>query len=74
MKQERFDDWPRLMRRARAARYCDMSETKFDELVLDGRLPKATRLDGMVMWDRRALDAAIDDLIDAPLPHEEISL
>jgi predicted DNA-binding transcriptional regulator AlpA len=73
MKHERIDDWPRLMRRSRAARYCDISETKFDELVADGRLPKATRVDGMVLWDRRALDASIDDLIDSPL-YEEISL
>ena len=33
---------------------------KFDEMVEDGRMPKAKRIDARKVWDRRALDLAFD--------------
>lgn len=52
----------RGLRREEAARYVGISPTKFDELVRDGRMPKAKRIDGCVVWDLRRLDAAWDAL------------
>jgi predicted DNA-binding transcriptional regulator AlpA len=49
------------MKAERAAAYLDMSRSKFLELVEDGRLPKPKCIDGMRVWDRLALDAAVDD-------------
>ena len=54
----------RLLRRADAAIYVGVSASKFDQLVADGRMPKALRLDGCVLWDMRRLDIAIDALAD----------
>lgn len=56
---------PRGLQREIAARYVGVSATKFDELVADGRMPTARRIDGRKVWDRRELD----DCFDA-LPHE----
>lgn len=53
---------PRGLRREAAAAYIGVSPTKFDEWVGDGRMPKPKRVDNCVIWDRRALDAAFDDL------------
>ena len=36
--------------------------TKFDEMVSAGRMPRPKRIDGRVVWDRFALDAAFTDL------------
>lgn len=55
---------PRGLRRPEAAAYVGLGETKFDELVKDGRMPPPKRIDGRVVWDRRALDAAFDALPD----------
>lgn len=53
---------PRGLRRPEAAAYVGLGETKFDELVKDGRMPRPKRIDGRVVWDRKALDAAFDAL------------
>ncbi|MEO1102705.1 MAG: XRE family transcriptional regulator [Pseudomonadota bacterium] len=53
----------RLLRRTDAAGYCGVSVAKFDEMVRDGRLPGAHRVDGCVLWELRELDAAIDELL-----------
>ena len=53
---------PRLVSREAAAAYVCVSPTKFDEMVKDGRMPHARRLDGRKAWDVRLLDAAVDDL------------
>lgn len=55
---------PRTMKAERAAAYLDMSRSKFLELVDDGRLPKPKIIDGMRVWDRLALDAAVDEFPD----------
>ncbi|MFT4079263.1 MAG: hypothetical protein QM659_08130 [Rhodomicrobium sp.] len=56
---------PRLIGREAAAAFVGLSVRKFDELVADGRMPKPKRIDARVLWDVRALDAAVDRLDDA---------
>ncbi len=53
---------PRGLNRREAATYVGVSTGKFDEMVKDGRMPKPKRVDGRVIWDRLALDAAFDNL------------
>ncbi|MBU1313968.1 MAG: hypothetical protein KJ947_22515 [Alphaproteobacteria bacterium] len=55
---------PRGLSRAEAARYIGVGTTKFDEMVHDRRMPRPKRVDGRVIWDRIALDAAFSDLPD----------
>jgi hypothetical protein len=43
------------LRRPDAARAFGVSETKFDEWVRDGRMPKGRKIDGIVLWDVREL-------------------
>ncbi len=52
---------PRAMRSERAGAYLSMSESNFLRLVKVGRLPKGKRLDGMVFWDRVALDSFVEN-------------
>ncbi|TQI75592.1 hypothetical protein FHT98_3373 [Bosea sp. AK1] len=47
---------PRGMSREEAARDIGVGTSKFDQLVADGGKPK--RIDGRVIWNRFALDAA----------------
>jgi predicted DNA-binding transcriptional regulator AlpA len=56
---------PRGLSRVRSAEYAGISATKFDQLVKDGRMPAPARLDGRVLWDRLALDRALDVLFAA---------
>ena len=61
---------PRGLSRQAAASYIGIGGTLFDQMVVDGRMPKPFRsADGSV--GRRRLDAAIDDLQDEPTPAEE---
>jgi predicted DNA-binding transcriptional regulator AlpA len=54
---------PRLIARAAAAAYVNVSPTTFDAMVKDGTMPKPKRLSGRrKAWDVRALDAAVDNL------------
>jgi predicted DNA-binding transcriptional regulator AlpA len=53
---------PRAMRADRAAAYLSMSRSAFLELVAQGLMPKPTRIGGIVLWDRLALDVAFDEL------------
>jgi predicted DNA-binding transcriptional regulator AlpA len=39
------------LRREEAAASVGVSPTKFDEWVADGRMPKGTKIDGVVLWD-----------------------
>jgi hypothetical protein len=55
---------PRGLNRVKAAAYIDVSPTKFDELVKDGRMPPPKRIDGRKVWDRRKLDEAFEALPD----------
>jgi hypothetical protein len=48
--------------------YVGISPSKFDEMVRDGRMPGAVRIDARKVWDVRSLDLAFDALPrdDAP--------
>lgn len=59
-----FPDWPRLMQRQKAAAYVDMSIPKFEEEIAMGRLPASITIGGREHWCRKALDAAIDNLLN----------
>lgn len=53
---------PRGLGRELAARYIGVGLTKFDEMVLDGRMPHPKLIDRRKVWDRTALDMAFDAL------------
>lgn len=55
---------PRGLSREQAARHIGVGATKFDEMVQDGRMPRPKRIDGRVVWDRVAIEAAFTDLPD----------
>lgn len=52
----------RGLSRVEAADYIGVGETKFDEMVRDGRMPKPKRIDGRKVWDVRALDTSFEAL------------
>lgn len=56
---------PRGLSREEAAAYIGIGATKFDEMVVDGRMPRPKRIDGRKVWDRLRLDSAF-----AALPTE----
>ncbi len=53
---------PRGLQREQAAAYVGVSATKFDAMVVDGRMPAPKHVDRRKIWDRVALDAAFDAL------------
>ena len=55
----------RGLSRDEAAMYIGISPAKFDQLVIDGRMPGPRRIDGRKVWDVRELDLCFDDL-----PHD----
>jgi predicted DNA-binding transcriptional regulator AlpA len=57
---------PRGLSRVEAANYIGISPSKFDELVRDGRMPKAVEIDARRVWDRSDLDDAFDALKSQP--------
>jgi predicted DNA-binding transcriptional regulator AlpA len=73
LQEEKFEKMPDLMgrngviprrglSRVEAAAYVGISPSKFDELVADGRMPGARRIDARRLWDVRELDLYWDDL------------
>ena len=61
--------WPRMMKRATAAAYCDLSEPAFLREVACGRLPEPVTLGGSEHWSQRLLDDSLARLTgegDAP--------
>ena len=56
---------PRGMDREQAARWIGVGTTKFDQMVADGRMPRAKRVDGRMVWDRYLLDRAFTELPEA---------
>jgi predicted DNA-binding transcriptional regulator AlpA len=55
---------PRGLSREQAAAYIGISPSKFDAMVLDGRMPQPKEVDRRLVWDRLELDAAF-----SALPH-----
>jgi excisionase family DNA binding protein len=52
----------RGLSRDEAAIYVGVSPGKFDQMVADGRMPYARRVDSRRIWDIRSLDLAFDAL------------
>ena len=50
---------PRLLTKADAAHYCGYGVTRFTELVAKGIFPDS--VPDTTRWDRKALDAALDE-------------
>lgn len=62
---------PRGLSRDLASRYIGISVSKFDQLVEEGRMPAAKRIDSRKLWDRDALDTAFWALPeDGPDPQD----
>jgi predicted DNA-binding transcriptional regulator AlpA len=61
----------RGLSREEAAMYIGVSAAKFDELVVEGRMPGPVRIDARKVWDIRSLDLAFDALPkeDDPTPN-----
>lgn len=59
--------YARGLRAERAAAYLGLGKTKFLELVDNERLPKAVMIDGLRIWDRLDLDAALEAAKEATL-------
>lgn len=55
---------PRLLTREMAAAYLSLSTYMFDGMVADGRMPFPKVVGSRLLWDRLALDKAIDSLPD----------
>jgi predicted DNA-binding transcriptional regulator AlpA len=55
-------DWPRMMRRATAALYCDMTPSEFEREVSSGRLPCPVVLGGEQRWSRVQIDETLERL------------
>ena len=62
MKAER-PHWPRMMRRALAASYCDLTVAEFEREVLAERLPMPVILGKNEHWSQARLDAALEQLV-----------
>ena len=55
-------DWPRIMRREKAAQYLDISPAMLDQAVASGQMPKPIPITGTIKgWVRDDLDAWIED-------------
>ena len=50
-------DWPGLMKRATASRFCDMTPTKFERAVFSGDLPMPLKINGEERWYRHELES-----------------
>jgi len=59
---------PRGLSRVQAAEYIGVGTTKFDQMVVDGRMPSPKRIDGRAVWDRVRLDEAFAALDEAGVP------
>lgn len=52
--------WPRMLRRPKAAAYCDLTVAEFEREVAAGRLPMPVTLGNSEHWSRVALDEALE--------------
>jgi len=50
----------RGLNRVQAAAYIGVSASLFDQMVSDGRMPRAKTINSRTVWDRHALDRAFD--------------
>lgn len=54
------DVWPRWLRRTSAADYLSVSPSQFDKWISLGMVPLPKKIVGVVLWDRFALDEAME--------------
>lgn len=60
--------WPRMLRRASAAAYLDLSPAEFEREVAAGRLPQPVKLGNSEHWSAAAIDAAVACLTGEHVP------
>lgn len=51
-----YPDWPRAMKRATAAAFCDLSLAEFDAEVASAKLPQGFLLGRSLHWSRPAIE------------------
>lgn len=61
MKPANDNVQPRGLRRAQAAAYLGISPSHFDKQREAGTIPPPKNLFGVLVWDRKQLDALFDD-------------
>jgi hypothetical protein len=59
---------PRMMTRARAAHYCDLSEAELEREVAAGRLPLPVQFGTKPHWSRKELDEYLDRIAGDAAP------
>lgn len=69
---------PRGLDRILSAAYIGVSAGKFDQMVVDGRMPKPRKIDSRRVWDRHDLDKAFSGLpsnddADEPNPWDAVA-
>lgn len=72
-QREPFPDWPRLMRRSRAAAYCSFSVPSFVRVCPVKPIDLGN---GLLRWDRLEIDEWIDSLRPGarrPMTEDEIA-
>jgi predicted DNA-binding transcriptional regulator AlpA len=55
---------PRGLSRIDATAYIGVSDTLFDQMVADRRMPRAKQVNGRRVWDRRRVEQAFEALPD----------
>jgi predicted DNA-binding transcriptional regulator AlpA len=66
--------WPRGLSRIHAASYVGLGPSFFDKQVAQGLFPTARRIGRRLLWDRHALDSALDKFFDCADQQDEIVL
>ncbi|HWV11702.1 MAG TPA: hypothetical protein VN110_00235 [Sphingobium sp.] len=54
--------WPRMMKRATACAYLDLSAAEMEREIASGRLPHPVKLGNGLHWSRAEIDAYMDRL------------
>lgn len=67
-------DWPKMMKRATAAAYCDISIASFEREIVAGRLPSGVIFGGREHWHKDALDIALAAIAGADTDSIEAEL
>lgn len=68
MSRNLAPDWPAMMTRATAARYCDMTPAELEGEVTAQRLPLPVQFGKGDRWRRRDLDDALERLTGGGAP------
>jgi len=68
MSSRAIPDWPRMMKLATAALYCDLTPAQFEREVADARLPLPVKLGGTEHYSRVAIDEMLNRLTGDTVP------